>query len=81
MVSIEQQYIDTHPKSLERYQVAKDLFPNGVTHDARNLTPFPFYVTHSEGAHKFDVDGNKIIDYRTGHGSDRKSTRLNSSHW
>ena len=69
MVSIEQQYIDTHPKSLERYQVAKDLFPNGVTHDARNLTPFPFYVTHSEGAHKFDVDGNKIIDYRTGHGS------------
>ena len=69
MVSIEQQYIDTHPKSLERYQVAKDLFPNGVTHDARNLTPFPFYVTNSEGAHKFDVDGNKIIDYRTGHGS------------
>ncbi len=69
VTSIEQQYIDLHPESLARYQVAKDLFPNGVTHDARNLTPFPYYVTHSEGAVKYDVDGNKIVDYKTGHGA------------
>ena len=69
VTSIEQQYVDLHPESLARYEVAKDLFPNGVTHDARNLTPFPYYVTHSEGAVKYDVDGNKIVDYKTGHGA------------
>ena len=69
VTSIEQQYIDLHPESLARYEVAKDLFPNGVTHDARNLMPFPYYVTHSEGANKYDVDGNKIVDFKTGHGA------------
>ncbi len=69
VTSIEQQYIDLHPESLARYEVSKNLFPNGVTHDARNLTPFPYYVTHSEGAVKYDVDGNKIVDYKTGHGA------------
>jgi glutamate-1-semialdehyde 2,1-aminomutase len=69
VTSIEQQYIDLHPESKSRYEVAKDLFPNGVTHDARNLTPFPYYVTHSEGSTKYDVDGNEIVDYKTGHGA------------
>ena len=65
----EQRYIDLHPGSAERYATAKDLFPDGVTHDARRLRPFPIYVSHAEGAYKWDVDGNKIIDYKTGHGS------------
>ena len=66
---IEQRYIDEHPESLSRYQTSKDLFPNGVTHDARRLAPFPMYVTHAKGAHKWDAEGNKIIDYKTGHGA------------
>jgi len=69
VTSIEQQYIALHPESKARYEVSKDLFPNGVTHDARNLTPFPYYVTHSDGGVKYDVDGNKIVDFKTGHGS------------
>lgn len=66
---IEQRYIDEHPESLSRYNISKDLFPNGVTHDARRLSPFPLYVTNAKGSHKWDVEGNKIIDYKTGHGS------------
>ena len=27
------------------------------------------YVTHAKGAHKWDAEGNKIIDYKTGHGA------------
>ena len=69
VTSIEQRYIDLHPKSAELYATSKDLFPNGVTHDARNLKPFPYYVTHAMAAHKWDVDGHRIIDYKTGHGS------------
>lgn len=66
---IEQQYIDLHPESAKRYAYAKDLFPNGVTHDARNLSPFPYYVTHAEAGHKWDLDGHRIVDYKTGHGA------------
>lgn len=69
ITKIEQRYIDLHPESLARYQVSKNLFPNGVTHDARRLAPFPIYVTHAKGSHKWDVEGNRIIDYKTGHGA------------
>ena len=69
VTSIEQRYIDLHPRSAEQFAKAKDLFPNGVTHDSRRQEPFPFYVTHAEGAYKWDLDGRRIIDYRTGHGS------------
>ena len=66
---IEQRYIDLHPGSAERHAKASDLFPDGVTHDARRLSPFPLYATHGTGPHKWDVDGNRIIDFWTGHGS------------
>ena len=67
--AIEERYVELHPKSAERYAVSKDIFPNGVTHDSRTLKPFPYYVTHSSGAEKWDVDGRRVIDYKTGHGS------------
>lgn len=67
--TIEQRYIDMHPGSAERHAKAKDIFPDGVTHDGRRLSPFPIYATHGMGPHKWDVDGNRIIDYWTGHGS------------
>ena len=66
---IEQRFIDRHPESAQRFATSKDLFPDGVTHDARRLQPFPIYVTHGQGARKWDVDGHEIVDYKTGHGS------------
>src|SRR6478609_4158697 len=55
--------------SRQRFETAKGLFPCGVTHDARMMEPFPVYVTHAKGAHKWDVDGHKLTDYFVGHGS------------
>ena len=66
---IEQSYIDAHPRCAEYYSISKELFPNGVTHDARNLAPFPYYASHAQGPRKWDVDGHEIIDYRGGHGA------------
>ena len=66
---IEQRYIDRHPRSAELHETAKDIFPDGVTHDGRRMSPFPIYATHGVGPHKWDVDGNRIIDFWTGHGS------------
>ena len=66
---IEQQYIALHPKSAEQTATSKHIFPNGVTHDSRRQEPFPVFVTHALGPHKWDVDGHRITDYRTGHGT------------
>ena len=66
---IEQRFIDLHPGSAERHAKARDLFPDGVTHDARRQKPFQLYFTHAEGAAKWDVDGNKVLDYFPGHGA------------
>ena len=51
------------------HESARSLFPNGVTHDARRQNPFQLYYTHAEGAAKYDVDGNRILDYFPGHGA------------
>jgi glutamate-1-semialdehyde 2,1-aminomutase len=57
------------PNSRRLFEQAKGLFPNGVTHDLRYLEPFPIYVKRAEGAHKWDVDGHRLIDYWAGHGA------------
>ena len=51
------------------HEAARSLFPDGVTHDARRQNPFQLYYTHAEGAAKYDVDGNRILDYFPGHGA------------
>ncbi|MEE9278215.1 MAG: aminotransferase class III-fold pyridoxal phosphate-dependent enzyme, partial [Dehalococcoidia bacterium] len=40
-----------------------------VTHDIRYFEPFPVYVERAQGARKWDVDGNEIIDFVMGHGA------------
>ena len=66
---IERRFFDLHPKSADLHDSARALFPDGVTHDARRQDPFQLYYTHAEGAAKFDVDGNRILDYFPGHGA------------
>ena len=66
---IENRFYELHPKSAELHDEARSLFPNGVTHDARRQDPFQLYYTRAEGAAKYDVDGNRILDYFPGHGA------------
>jgi glutamate-1-semialdehyde 2,1-aminomutase len=68
-MTIEASYRRLHAGSAARYERARELFPSGVTHDARYVAPFPLYVERSLGARKWDVDGNELIDYWTGHGA------------
>ncbi len=69
MTTILEQYHASHRKSEELAQQARELFPDGVTHDTRYVTPFGITVTHAQGPRKWDVDGNEYIDYVMGHGS------------
>ncbi|MFO7270963.1 aspartate aminotransferase family protein [Sphaerobacter thermophilus] len=67
--TIEQEYIERHPGSRERYERAVRAFPSGVTHDVRYLRPFPIYAERAQGSKKWDVDGHELIDYSMGHGA------------
>lgn len=66
---IEKKYIENHSKSQQKFKDAMNLFPNGVTHDARITKPFPYYISNAQGSKKWDIDGNEYIDYKSGHGA------------
>jgi glutamate-1-semialdehyde 2,1-aminomutase len=57
------------PGSARLAQKARGLFPSGLTHDSRHFDPYPIYVTHGQGPVKWDVDGNRYVDYFGGHGA------------
>ncbi|MDI3339909.1 MAG: aspartate aminotransferase family protein [Sphaerobacter sp.] len=67
--TIEQEFIQRHPGSRERYERAVRAFPSGITHDVRYFRPFPIYAERAQGSKKWDVDGNELIDYAVGHGA------------
>ncbi len=66
---IQSAFAGKFPGSQRLYERACKLFPNGVTHDARYLEPFPIYVDRAVGSRKWDVDGNELVDYWMGHGA------------
>jgi glutamate-1-semialdehyde 2,1-aminomutase len=67
--TIDEAFARRFARSAELYQRARGAIAGGVTHDSRNFAPFPIYVEHAEGARKWDVDGNELVDHWMGHGS------------
>ncbi len=62
-------YAQGRSGSARLYAEAQEVFPSGVTHDSRFMTPFPLYVRRAEGSRKWDVDGNEYLDFVMGHGA------------
>lgn len=67
--SIIARYVETHPLSKAHIDKATTRIPGGVTHDSRHLDPFNLCVARADGAYKWDTEGNRYVDYVTGHGS------------
>lgn len=67
--AIEAEFRRRTPQSAELARAAREVFPSGLTHDSRHLTPYPIYVDRATGSRKWDVDGNEYVDYMGGHGS------------
>jgi glutamate-1-semialdehyde 2,1-aminomutase len=67
--TIMQRFSALSPESKRWYARARELFPGGVTHDSRFLTPYPIYVDRAAGSKKWDVEGREYIDYWSGHGA------------
>ena len=63
-------YVAQRRLSSQWHERAKTVFPSeGATHFARIFNPFRPYITHASGINKWDLDGNKYIDYVLGHGA------------
>jgi glutamate-1-semialdehyde 2,1-aminomutase len=62
-------YLAKTPGSAERSQRARSVLPSGLAHDSRHFDPYPIYVERADGPYKWDVDGNRYVDYFGGHGS------------
>lgn len=67
--SIISEYVATHPVAREHMEKAVSRLPGGITHDGRRVDPFNLVVTKTSGAYKWDADGNRYVDFVTGHGS------------
>lgn len=68
-MTIQETFVDRHHRSAELYSRAVQAIPSGVTHDGRFLKPFQVYVNRAQGVYKWDVDGNRLLDYVMGHGA------------
>jgi glutamate-1-semialdehyde 2,1-aminomutase len=67
--SLAERFAARFPRSRQLHERAREVFPNGVTHDLRHLHPFPVYVERAEGGHKWTVEGHPLVDYWSGHGA------------
>ena len=63
-----QAYQALTPGSAALAEKAQALIPSGMTHDSRHFDPYPIYLA-GEGPAKWDVDGNRYVDYFGGHGA------------
>ena len=57
-------YFDTRcQRSRELTDAAQELIPGGVQHNLAFNYPFPIAIEKAEGAHLWDADGNRYIDF------------------
>lgn len=56
-------FAPTRGGSKELFDRAQQVIPAGVNHALRFHQPFSLYYASGKGPHKFDVDGNRYIDY------------------
>lgn len=56
-------------RSAELAREAASLLPSGIAHDSRHVDPYGIYIDRAAGPHKWDVDGNRYVDFFGGHGA------------
>src|SRR5690554_166143 len=67
--TIEQDYTKHFAASKQMFERSGKVIVGGITHDGRQIAPFPPFVATAKGSHKTSVDGHDLIDYCVGHGS------------
>lgn len=57
------------PRSHEIHERAKVSMPAGVSSSFQAVPPYPLFISHAEGSHIWDYDGNEYTDFHLGFGS------------
>src|SRR2546426_5642735 len=57
------------PRSHEIHERAKASLPAGVSSSFQAVPPYPLFISHAEGSHIWDSDGNMYTDFHLGFGS------------
>lgn len=66
---LERTYRKRTPTSRDRYERLREHLPGGVSSSTRAWDPYPFVVDRTEGAHLYDVDGNRYLDFDMNNGA------------
>ncbi|HEX4214092.1 MAG TPA: aminotransferase class III-fold pyridoxal phosphate-dependent enzyme [Candidatus Dormibacteraeota bacterium] len=69
MADLEQEYRRHFAASGSLASRAREVLPDGLTHDSRRFAPHPVYIARSEGPYKWTEEGDRLIDYGMGHGA------------
>ncbi|MPZ24227.1 MAG: aminotransferase class III-fold pyridoxal phosphate-dependent enzyme [Dehalococcoidia bacterium] len=67
--TLEDEYGARFSGSRRLHERARETLVDGLTHDSRRALPFPIYVERAAGSRKWDVDGNELVDWVSGHGA------------
>src|SRR6266566_728907 len=57
------------PRSHEIHERAKKTMPAGVSSSFQAVSPYPLFISHAQGSHIWDYDGNEYADFHLGFGS------------
>jgi glutamate-1-semialdehyde 2,1-aminomutase len=68
-MSVERHLVESIEGSRTWYERAQKSIAGGLGHDVRYASPVPLYIQRAQGAHKWDVDGNRYVDYNLGNGA------------
>lgn len=64
----EERFLARTPRSREMYERALGVMPGGVTSSWSSTRPIPVWISHGNGSHVWDVDGNEYVDVHAGYG-------------
>jgi len=67
--TIAQAYAARTQRSAAIAQDAAAVLAGGIVSDTRRFEPYGIYVDRAQGVHKWDVDGNRYLDFFGGHGA------------
>src|SRR5205814_3398252 len=70
IIAREEEYFRNRtPRSHHIHEHAKSLLPMGVSSSFQAVPPYPLFISHAQGSHIWDYDGNEYADFHLGFGS------------
>ena len=65
IIAREEEYFRNRtPRSHHIHERAKSLLPMGVSSSFQAVPPYPLFISHAQGSHIWDYDGNEYADFK-----------------